>query len=194
MFKKLNYFLCFSQLLVTEILNTLASKVANSHTLFSLTLFIFYLDNLILHHYILLKWNSLKLEFQLSSFCFLNFSFLLHWQGGKFANKFSTAILIFTFGGMYFTALPGPHTYSIDGFQQKIFTLFGNNSLKPTDWTKSHKIRRKKPINPLEMNFVYAPWMKHYFFVNALHDKVPLWLLKDVTRVFKVGSAKMAKV
>ena len=105
MFKKLNYFLCFLQLLVTEILHTLASKVANSHTLFSLTLFIFYLDSLILHHYILLKWNSLKLEFQLSSFCFLNFSFLLHWQGGKFANKFSTAILIFTFGGMYFTAL-----------------------------------------------------------------------------------------
>ena len=117
--QKIELFLMFLHLLVTENLNTLASKVANSHTLFSLTLFIFYLDNLILHHYILLKWNSLKLEFQLSSFCFLNFSFLLHWQGGKFANKFSTAILIFTFGGMYFTALPGPHTYSIDGFQRK---------------------------------------------------------------------------
>ena len=129
MFKKLNYFLCFLQLLVTEILNTLASKVANSHTLFSLTLFIFYLDSLILHHYILLKWNSLKLEFQLSSFCFLNFSFLLHWQGGKFANKFSTAILFSIL--VVCILLPCWPSYSIDEFQRNIFTLFGNNSLKP---------------------------------------------------------------
>ena len=131
MFKKLNYFLCFLQLLVTEILNTLASKVANSHTLFSLTLFIFYLDNLILHHYILLKWNSLKLEFQLSSFCFLNFSFLLHWQGGKFANKFSTAILIFTFGGMYIFYCTGPHILLTD-FNENFHPIW--KQLTKTNW------------------------------------------------------------